>query len=29
MKRDFPGGPMVKTPGFHCRDCVFNPWLGK
>ena len=19
---------MVKTPGFHCKERVFNPWLG-
>ena len=26
--RDFPGGPVVKTLGFHCRGwCEFNPWL--
>ena len=22
---DFPGGPIVKTPCFHCRGCGFNP----
>ena len=26
---DFPCGPVVKTPSFHCRGCTFNPWLGK
>ena len=26
--RDFPGGPLVKTPCFHCRGHGFNPWLG-
>ena len=26
---DFPGGPVVKTPGFHCRGCGFYPWWGK
>ena len=26
--RDFPGGPVVKIPGFHCRKCGFNPWWG-
>ena len=26
---DFPGGPVVKTPSFHCRRCGFHPWLGK
>ena len=23
---DFPGGPMVKTPHFHCRGHGFHPW---
>ena len=27
--REFPGGPVVKTPPFHCRGAGFNPWLGK
>ena len=22
---DFPGGPAVKTPHFHCRGHEFNP----
>lgn len=22
--QDFPSGPVVKTPGFHCRGCRFN-----
>ena len=26
---DFPGGPVVKTPCFHCRGHGFDPWLGK
>ena len=26
---DFPGGPVVKTPCFHCRGHRFDPWLGK
>ena len=26
--RDFPGGPMVKTPNFHCRSLGFNSWWG-
>ena len=26
--RDFPGGPVVKTPLFHCRGHGFDPWLG-
>ena len=25
---DFPGGPVVKTPCFHCRGHGFDPWLG-
>ena len=25
---DFPGGPVVKTPRFHCRGCGFDPWSG-
>ena len=24
----FPGGPVVRTPHFHCRGHGFNPWLG-
>ena len=27
-KKDFPGGPVVKTPHFQCRGPGFNPWLG-
>lgn len=26
--RDFRGGPAVKTPCFHCRECGFSPWSG-
>ena len=26
--RDFPGGPVVKTPRVHCRGHGFNPWSG-
>ena len=26
--RDFPGGPVVKTPSFQCRGCGFGPWSG-
>ena len=26
--RDFPGGPMVRTPCFHCRGQGFHPWWG-
>ena len=25
---DFPGGPVVKTPRFHCSRRGFDPWLG-
>ena len=28
MGRDFPGGPVVKTPCFHYRGHGFDPWLG-
>ena len=28
MNRDFPGGPVVKTPLFQCRGRGFNPWSG-
>ena len=24
---DFSGGPVVKTPHFHCRGHGFDPWL--
>ena len=27
--RDFPGGPVVKTPRFYCKGHGFHPWLGK
>ena len=26
--RDFPGGPVFKTPGVHCRRHRFDPWSG-
>ena len=26
--REFPGGPVVKTPYFCYRGCEFDPWLG-
>ena len=26
--RDFPGGPVVKTPRSQCREPGFNPWSG-
>ena len=25
---DFPKGPVVKTPDFHCKRHGFNPWSG-
>ena len=24
---DFPGGPVVKNPPFHCREHGFDPWV--
>ena len=29
QKRDFPGGPVVRTLYFHCREHRFSPWLTK
>ena len=26
---NFPGGPVVKIPGFQCKERRFDPWLGK
>ena len=26
--REFPGGLVVRIPGFHCCDPRFNPWSG-
>ena len=26
--RDFPGGPVAKTPHSQCREPGFDPWLG-
>ena len=26
--RDFPGGPVVQTPCFHCKERRFDPWSG-
>ena len=26
--RHFPGGPLVKTAHFHCREHKFYPWWG-
>ena len=28
LSRDFPGGPVAKTLGFHCRGPRFDPWSG-
>ena len=25
---EFLGGPVVKTPRFHCRGRGFDPWSG-
>ena len=25
---EFPGGPVVRTPCFHCRGHRFDPWSG-
>ena len=27
-RREFPGGSVVRTPGFHCWGPKFDPWLG-
>ena len=26
--REFPDGPVVSTPCFHCLEPGFNPWSG-
>ena len=26
LNGDLPGGPVVKTPGFHVRECRFDHW---
>ena len=26
--RDFPGGPVAKTPSSQCRELEFDPWSG-
>ena len=26
--REFPGGPVARTPCFHCRRPGVNPWSG-
>ena len=28
LSRDFPGGPVVKTPHSQCRGPGFDPWSG-
>ena len=28
VKRDFPGGPVVRSLSSHCRGHRFDPWLG-
>ena len=28
-KWDLPGGPVVKTPRFHCRGRRFDPLVGE
>ena len=28
IKRDFPGGPVIKSLHFQCRGGRFNPWSG-
>ena len=28
LNREFPAGPVVGTPCFHCRGPEFSPWLG-
>ena len=27
-RRDFPGGPVAKTPSCQCRGVGFDPWSG-
>ena len=26
--REFPGGPVVRSPSFHCQGLRFDPWSG-
>ena len=26
--REFPDGPVVRTPCFHCWEAGFSPWSG-
>ena len=28
LNRDFPGGPVVNTPHFQCREHEYDPWSG-
>ena len=28
-RREFPGGPVVRTPHFHCRGPGLNPLVGE
>ena len=28
MMQEFPGGPVVRMPHFHCRWHGFDPWSG-
>ena len=28
VRRDFPSGPVVKTPHLQCRGHGFDPWSG-
>ena len=28
VNKGIPGGPVVKTPHFHCRGRGFDPWSG-
>ena len=28
LSQDFPGGPVVKMPLFHCKGHGFDPWSG-
>ena len=28
INREFPGGPVVRTPHFHCRRHGLDSWLG-
>ena len=28
QKREFPGGPVLRIPCFHCQGPEFNPWSG-